>query len=379
VSEDHLVASATVVPTDVTAWLRARGWSETGRLGDLASRWETAHEGVVVPLLPSAPDFGLRWSEMTGALSAAMHTDEQGLMLAIAKSGSDIAEFRAAGDGAIDDSIPLGDAEVLISSVRRAMTASANSVLQPRSYYGHSLPEAARDHARNVRMGQTRRGSYIVPIISRVPVLEPDEEEDAQLFQNLAYEPFARRAMVRLAQGLAALRDLTSGEEFPARSSITESVGAGVSHELCDSVANALETESIDSLDVTFSWAERLPSRAAPTQVVLEGPLAPVVREVSNILRGQQVVGQQTMVGFVKVLDRGEDDEIGKVTIRALDNDKARNVTMLLGTDDYDIASHANNERQMVSVTGQLERQPGRALRFVDVANFSPVEPMHLD
>lgn len=363
-----------IAPHDVTDWLKTHGWSETGKLGDIASRWETQGYGVVVPLLGSSSDFHLRWHEMLDGLAEALDTDPDGVVLTVTKAGSDIAEFRAAGEGRIDDSIPLGDAAVLIESVRRLLQASANSTLQPRSYYGHSLPDAARDHARNARMGQTRRGSYIVPVISRVPILEPEDEEDAPLFEDVAYQPFARSAMLRLYEGLSTLRDLTHGPA-PSRSQITESVGAGVSSELCEAVACTLETESIANLDVTFSWAERLPlSSTANPRVQLDGAAAPLVRQVASVLKGEAMVGRQTLVGYVKRVERGETDEVGRITLRVLDNDKARNVWLELNETDYHTAGEANIDRRTVSVTGTLHREPGRALRFDDVSDFHVIE-----
>jgi len=365
-----------VAPADVTDWLGKHGWSETGRLGEIASRWQTDGNSVVVPLLTSSPDFELRWREMLEGVAEAVDTDPEGVLLAVTKAGSDIAEFRAVGDGRIDDSIPLGDAAVLIESVRRLLQASANSTLQPRSYYGHSLPDAAREHARNVRMGQTRRGSYVVPVISRVPILEPpDDGDDAVLFEEVTFQPFARSAMLRLAEGLSTLRQLTQPSSELTRSAITESVGAGVSSELCDAVASTLETDSIASLDVSFSWAERLPLASVPERVVtFEGATAPFVRQVADVLRGEPLVGRQTFVGYVKTLDRGEEDEIGRIALRALDNDKARNIWMDLNDDDYHVAGQANDARRMVSVTGLLHREPGRALRFTEVTDFHLIE-----
>ena len=351
---------ASVAPTDVTDWLARHGWSLAGNLADVASRWISDDgRGVVVPLQHEAPDFELRWDEMLDDVGEALGTDRNGFLLAVTKAGSDVAEFRAVGDGRIDDSIPLGDAAILIDSVRRLLQASANSALQPRSYYGHSLPDAAREHARNVRMGQTRRGSYIVPVISRVPILQaPSNSADALLFEDVKYQPFARSAMLRLAEGLNTLRDLTHGNVIPKASTITESVGAGVSSELCDAVASTLETESIADLDVSFSWAERLPLTASPKRVTFEDATASAVRAVGLILKGEAVVGRQTFVGYVKRLDRGEEDEVGRITLRTLDNDKARNVLMDLNDDDYHEANRANDQRRMVSVTGVLEREP---------------------
>lgn len=363
-----------LLPADVTEWLRMRGWAHVGSLGDIAQRWQSGPDGVVVPMLITSPDFTLRWSEMLGRLAETLGTDPAGVLLAVTKSGADIAEFRASGQ--IDDSLPLGDASTLIDSVRRAMQASANSALQPRSYYGHSLPDAARDHARHVRMGQTRRGSYIVPIISRLPILQPADADDAVLFDDVVYQPFARNAMLRLAEGLTELRELTHGSAEPARSRITESVGRGVSSELCEAVANTLETESISELNVAFTWAERLPTSSAPESVRLESGGADLVRRVGSFLKGEPVVGTQTVVGYVKRLDRGEEDEVGRITLRILDNDKARNVTLELNDDEYHVAGEANTERRMVSATGVLHREPGRALRFTEVRDFHLFEEL---
>lgn len=374
--ESQEYASESVAPADVGQWLKAHGWRRVAQLGDIAQRWQGEEAQVVVPMLESSPDFGLRWSEMLGLLSKTLDTDEAGILLAIAKSGSDVAEFRATGQ--IDDSLPLGDAATFIDSVRRWMQASANSVLQPRSYFGHSVPDAARDHARKVRMGQTRRGSYVVPVISRLPILSPEDDDDAVLFDEVSYQPFARSAMLRLAEGLGTLRDLTHGVSAPSRSEITEAVGAGVSSELCEAVANTLETESIAGLDVSFSWAQRLPVAHAPRAVRLEEDAVAVIREVENFLKGEPVIGRQTVTGYVKRLDRGEEDQVGRVTLRILDNDKARNVTIELNDDDYHVAGEANTERRMVSATGVLNRTPGRALRFTEVDQFRFLDDLPL-
>lgn len=371
-TDDAIMANQALLPVDVTEWLRTRGWTRTASLGNIAQRWQSDGTGVVVPMYTGSPDFPLRWSEMLTGLARSFDTDAAGVLLAVAKAGSDIAEFRASGQ--IDDSIPLGDASTLIDSVRRSMQASANSALQPRSYYGHSLPDAARDHARKVRMGQTRRGSYVIPVISRLPILQPDDDDDAVLFTDVAYQPFARSAMLKLAQGLTALHDLTHGTTEPKGSRITEAVGAGVSSELCDAVANTLEAESITALNVSFTWAERLPALSGPESVILESEAVPLLRHVGSVLKGEPVIGRQTVVGYVKRLDRGEDDEVGRITLRTLDSDKARNITIDLNDADYHIAGEANTERRMVAATGVLHREPGRALRFTEVDDFHLLE-----
>ena len=100
------------------------------------------------------------------------------------------------------------------------------------------------------------------------------------------------------------------------------------------------------------------------------------MRQVGSILKGESVIGPQTVVGYVKRLDRGEDDEVGRITLRILDSDKARNVTLELNDEAYHIAGEANTERRMVAATGVLHRDPGRALRFTEVNDFHLLEDL---
>jgi hypothetical protein len=359
-------------PRQVASWLEWQGWALASSLGEVAERWSGADVSVIVPLQPSSPDFHLRWNELLSSLSRHFQLDTGGILLAIKREGSDIAEFCAS--GAIDDSIPLGDATVVIDSLRRAMQAAANSAIQPRSYFGHSIPDTARGFARNVRMGLTRSGSYVIPVISSLPILREDEPEDARLFDDVFYKPFARSAMLQLAGGIAELRRLTHSEQSPSRSEIAQSVGRGVSAELCDAIAGLLETQSVESLRVAFTWAERLPVNDAPASVMVEEGAVRLIRDVGNYLRGEPVVGLQTVVGYVKRLDRGEDDEVGRVTIRILDSDKARNVILELDDQRYHIAGEANTNRELISATGILHREPGRMLRLSEVASFHLLE-----
>lgn len=360
--------TSAVVPADVAAWLSFQGWMKVAELANVAERWQRDDTQILLPTSSTATDFPLRWREMLASLSARLDTDPAGILLSVAKTGSDIAEFRASGN--IDDSLPLGDAATLIDSVRRSLQASANSVLQMRSYFGHSVPEAAREHARSIRMGQTRRGSYVVPVISKLAIPQVEEGPDAVLFESITFQPFARSAMLKLAEGLGALRDMTHGESLASRSQINGSVAAGVTFELCDSVASALETESIKSLGVGFSWAERLPMASPPEGVNLERGAVQSIRAVGDVLKGERIVGRQSVVGYVKRLDRGAEDPVGRVTLRTIDHDRARNVNLVLEDPSYHIANQAHDDRRMVEVTGELHREPGKALRLEQVSDF---------
>jgi hypothetical protein len=47
---------------------------------------------------------------------------------------------------------------------------------------------------------------------------------------------------------------------------------------------------------------------------------------------------------------------------------------MDLQDEDYHVAGVANDDRRLVSVTGVLRREPGRALRFTEISDFHLIE-----
>ena len=74
----------TTSPADTIEWLRANGWTRVATLGDIAQRWKRSDQCVTVPLLPSSPDFRLRWDEMLDRLrmayAGAEPMDDEGLL-----------------------------------------------------------------------------------------------------------------------------------------------------------------------------------------------------------------------------------------------------------------------------------------------------------
>jgi hypothetical protein len=142
------------------------------------------------PTLRDASDYDLRVSQMLRSLASWSQRSVEAIVEEMIHEGSDVTEWRANGLHAHDFSVPLEDGLNLVQAVRNVFIAAANAAIRRRGYFGHSTLKAAREHAYAVRMGQTRRGSYVIPIISRVPGVVEQTDGQGRLDVEVSAQPF---------------------------------------------------------------------------------------------------------------------------------------------------------------------------------------------
>lgn len=364
-------------PEDVTSWLVANDWRQVSAGRGTAALWARAADEVLQPLAPYATDYRLRLADLLHTLARTEQRDALLITQEILSEGADVCEWRATGEQIDQYTIPLDDGDRLVHGARTAFVAAANATVHRRGYFGHSLARAAREHAKSVRMGQTLPGSYIVPIISHVSgsTLVPGGQQDG-LDIRVDTQPFGRRVMIQLAEALSTIQDLAVNADPPNMRRINESVGRGVSHELCGAVSEILGADSVDGLDVNFAWARRLPVREPVKRVRLPKESLANVRAIAESLRGSEVVAEQTIVGIVRGTRRDPAEELGLVTVRAPIGSTDRLVHMRLSREDFHQALMAADEERLVYVTGTLAREPGRQWKFESISNFGYAEFM---
>ena len=367
-----------LTPSDANLWLLSHDWKRLNPAATLGALWRRDKAEVLVPLQTDAVDFPRRWDELLDLLSAVHNISPAALADDFLLEGSDVSEWSAAHINLIDNTIPVSALHTLTGTVRSSFVAAANSTLSPRGYFGHSVPRQAREAADRARAGQTREGSYVIPVISRLPLARPDREGAFDL--DVALQPYERQVMGTLASALNIVHELAvQSAKSPSQSVINDSVREGVSHELCSALADSLETPSIGQISVSFKWARALPWNRPETRVSFPAEARERVRGMANDLKGSPVVGEQRLVGFVSHFDRGEEDELGRVTLRALLGGTQRSIRLFLSDDQYHTAGEANLNRRTVYVRGNMERTSGRMWEFKDVQDFGIVADLPIE
>lgn len=374
--DERSVPTYDPLPEDIASWLVSHDWERASQNPHRPALWVLGNREVLQPTIREANDYELRVSQMLRSLASWADRSVEAIAEEMIHEGSDVTEWRATGLRDRDYSVPLEDGLALVQSVRNAFVAAANATIQRRGYFGHSTLKAARDHARTVRMGQTRRGSYIVPIISRVPgATEHPDEQEGRLDIEVSAQPFERRVMAQLADALQAVHELAVlTDREPSPRELNERIASGVSHELCAALEKMLAPGSFGDIDVSFSWARRAASHPDVRRVEFPKEARGIIANMAENLRGSDVIAEQVLSGFVWITKHTAGESEGAIKIHAPIGTKTRTVTVPLSREQVHEAQAAAAEERPVFIRGQLVREQGRAWHFQSVSEFGVAE-----
>ncbi|MFF0049454.1 hypothetical protein [Streptomyces sp. NPDC005498] len=361
-------------PEEIRSYLKVTGWAPVSG-GDVAELWRLpgpADEVVLVPMKPGAPDFAKRAWILIQDLARVEFEDVQTVHDAVATVYNDVTDLRASHPSISDGSIPLESGYELFVSAKRLRVASAAATIRRQGHF-RNFPTRARDQAREVRLGQTRRGSYIVPIISQArspeDVYSPRQDHiDVQVEETL----FDRRVTATMSRALGVLEDMAGADHEPTPSEINDSIGEGVSYELCQALAKVVNTESVSALDVAFNWSRvAAPPPGTPARVEFNRDAIEIVDLVSEQLKTKVYTREHLIYGVVTDLSRHPDDDTGRVGVQTLIQRRSRTVWMDLADSDYHTAVHCHDAGIPVRVSGTLTSPPGGLARM-NVTAFGP-------
>ncbi|KAB8163757.1 hypothetical protein FH609_019025 [Streptomyces sp. 3MP-14] len=361
-------------PDEMRSYLKVTGWTPVSG-GDVAELWTLpgpADEVVLVPMKPGAPDFNKRTRILIQDLARVEARDAQAVHDAIVTVYHDVTDLRASDPSLSDGSISLESGYELFVSTKRLRVAAAAATIRRQGHF-RNFPNRARDQAREVRIGQTRRGSYVVPIISQArspeDVYAPRQDHiDVHVEVTL----FDRRVTATMSRALGVLADMAGAEREPTRSEINDSIGEGVSYELCRALTRVVNTESVSTLDVSFNWSRvAAPPPGTPACVGFNRDAIDIVDRVSEQLKTKIYTREHLIYGVVTGLSRHPEDDTGRVGVKTLIQRRSRTVWMDLPDQDYHTAVRCHDAGIPVRVRGTLASPPG-GQASMDVVAFGP-------
>lgn len=363
-----------IVPDMLRSYLHSRGWTSIAS-GPVSQLWipgSGQQSEVMVPMREEASDFQKRLKILLSDLVEFEKRDAKAIESDIASIYLDVTNLRAAHPSAIDDSIPLQAGYELFSSAHKILVASAAATIRRQGHF-RNMPLRAREHAKNVRLGQTKRGSYVIPILSqaRAPelVYEPNQEHiDLEIEETL----FDRRVAATMSRALGTLQRMVSAERSPTTSEMVDSIGEGVSRELCRAVGNVIKSDAVAEMDISFAWSDvTTPPVGATSLVHFDSESEPLVNMVSDYLLKVPRVREHVIYGVITELKRRPEENIGRVGLEALIDGRRKVVWMDLGIDSYHMAVRCHDSGIPVVVRGILDNAPGR-IATMDPTEFGP-------
>lgn len=343
-------------PPAVSQYLATHDWELELREADVREVWRLSDEGgprgrIMLPLATDYVDFQSRFLDSLRALGLIYGWDPPELAERIAATRADLFFVRL-DQVTADGTIPFKQAEKVLEGLFKMMKAAATTADDPyHSHRGRRSATVTEFLDDDVRLGHTKRGSFVFTVVTRLGDLAPSHSDGE------AEAGFPRQVMETLARGLQATRDLALTWNEGA---VDRAGQSGLSASLVESLLELAQPDTLRALDLSFDWAVAAPPPRVDVSRILVGrdTMAGLPRVRERLVRREQPPRRETVVGTVRTLNReepGDDDqETTNIVLSAHVRGRLRNIHVQLSGDDYEWAIRAHFRKLPFTVTGDL-------------------------
>ncbi len=355
-------------------YLHSLGWSRTKTLQDLGEIWYSKEfdAEVYMPSNTDVPDFSTRLRETLNIISTIYSIDAESVLDELFLENTDVFSIRVVSSDTEDGTIGLERGADLVKDAYSLFTAAALAVEKPKLVYAGSYPQPVSEFMKQLRLGQTQKGSYIVTLCNSLP-----ETAQSSLTPKNAEGLFERKVSEKLVEAVSYLHSQIKGQGgLPEYSSFLNAAGYGVSANLCDALSKLNLNKDDDLVELRVHWAPKYerPIETGIGDVFSFNNLeAKVLGEIAAYLRDTLPVDDVLLKGSVMRLER-QSSNSHEVTILVHEGDyRTKRVHMLLEETSHSEAIRAYEVDQTVQCKGTL-RKDGRIYWLSDVKEFNLLE-----
>jgi hypothetical protein len=351
----------------VSTYLSDAGWSRSEQTWNGAAIWSNGTEEVLVPPRDGLGDSAARLKDLLRALESFENRSADEIARDIAFPRLDTASYRAPAASQPDGFVLLESGLGALQGLHDLFRIAAQTVLHSQHFAAGSDALVA-DLLGGIHLGTTTAQQFSVTL------LVPLGEESAA-----AQSPSGRRVLVELYSAALAVRRIVARPDATGIDSLPQSV----SPDFCSALSALAVADG--SFELGFRWAHGLPSQLPDRVVGFPTGSGPLLRDLSEELRGDQaerrpvasaaspdLAGPVTITGRVEAL---HDNEIGtdrwRVKVRgalqAEDRPLARRVlwVRLPGQAAYDEALSAHRNHQQVRILGLWTDEATHRVRII--------------
>lgn len=352
-----------LTPAAVSAFLAASSsWELENRIDLVKEIWTRPAAGaeagarILLPLATDYEDYSHRFTDALRVIALVNNWTAAELQQRIISTHADLLFVRL-NQAQDDGTIPLGQAETTIDAIYEMLKAAAITAAAPdRSQRGGRLPSGISAFLEeDVRLGHTKRGSFVFTVVTRLGRASMRPENQQQSTDAAAI--FPRRVMETLARGLETAQHLA---ERGATISADHAARSGISPALLESLEDLAGPEGLRSLELSFEWAaaEVVPTVGTESIRLEHAHVNELARVREQLLREEEPPRRTMLFGLVRELARDDDDlesdDSGSVVIVAEINGRKRNVHMSLNGANHRRAVESYQRRVPLIVTGDL-------------------------
>jgi hypothetical protein len=348
-----------VSPTTVEDYLRRTGWREVRREPSLATLWERHDDAtgrllrVIAPLDQELGDYAARIADVLRVLESLEQRPASEIFAALTAElhVSDAFEVAIERDDIVGGLIPITVGSKAFQGTKGIFWSAAAAEHEAHAVLPKKLPTAASEALRHTFFSQTREGSYVINVVSKMP---PQQELLAFASKDATNEPMQRRIFRRVAVALDAARQAATEDTADA---FTSRIDLGVSWNLCRAIAKLGEGNHFQQVTFTPRWTPQLPRPSdVPDRITFYSKMIKVIREGAARLKEIRPVENFALRGVVVELRRrnGVANEGTVVVEGIVDTTGLRRVSMELRGRQHEIAVEAYRTEREVLCVGSL-------------------------
>ena len=341
------------------AYLVSRDWKNVGPWGQRpATVYAKEHAGrtweVLLPTRDTVADYAESMAECVSALAAVEDRSQLDVFYDLSAAGADVIQLRSL-NGQEGSSLSLRQSADMLDHAYKMLEAGARSAEQPKAIYRGKLTSEAAEYLDGVLPVPGYSRGYGLTLHSPVPAGFGQQQD----FGDDFVPPFSRRVTSQLANGLrhsleAIARVVGEDTLEPFREAVT----AGVSANLCDSVATL--AKRAEGIEIGVSWAGVRPSNSQDASFRFTANSADILQEAARSFRATEPSYDERIVGLVVRLDREPHEFDGRATIASVLDGRLIRINVKFERQVYDTVIRAFQEQTDISLDGDVHRSVGR-------------------
>jgi hypothetical protein len=355
------------------SYLSNNDWSNEGVLRDVAHIWHRRDSDiaeVIVPLHERLRDYPERLTDALCAVASFEGRKPDDVLNDVLGLSSNYVTVRVIHEDTAQGTIPIQDGVLLVQRARDLLQSAAYSIYSKRRHFSGPLPSDARTYLDSLLLGQTEVGSYVVNVIAPVQSTQDRRMGDMNVLPDSESASFGAVVTTNLTLSLATLYEAV--EDYSVNNDITvfdKAVFDGASANMCDALLGFSGIDRKRSFEIKIE-AVATPLFPAEKRAFLFDAIAVTgLGKASEYFKDNYVLHDQTIIGFIKRLDRTQGDQFGRVTVSATVNGADKNVVIELEGSDYNDAILAHRDGVVVQCKGDIHVAP-RTTRLLFPTDF---------
>lgn len=363
---------SSIMPAQIMSYLKAKGWSQKKSAYTASSIWVHNEFEITVPLEPSYSDYTSRVVEAVDVLALSENRSLDTVFKDLKNVLKDVIRIRAISPATSKGTISLEDGLHLLESARELISAAASSSIMPKANYPNRKSDKVIAFLKNVQLGQTEEGSFVVTISTDIPPMlglpsNPDDQASLE-------EPFERIVTLKLIESLDACKKASRESQVSGDIKPFElAIDSGVSANLCDAIAKINQSAGNEQVEISMAWALARPApKNFPNNIYFTNDLIPYIAEAARTFKETKPLEDFELKGIVVQLKSKERKE-GEIEVIGLVDGQQRAVSIKLSKTEYDIALKAHDTGTPIKCFGELKKQK-RGFELVNVRSFSLTE-----